>query len=126
MTLNRSGALSALAGYEGADAHQGVRALSRRRSRVRTFPITEVILRLPPLDCLSLDIEGAEFEVLSSVDWGLITPPALLTVEHNGLDEKRDAIAQLLAGRDYIEFAPNESWLTGQDSWFFQPSMVLV
>lgn len=119
MTLHRAGVLSALSGFEGADGHQNVRALSGRVSRVRTIPLMDLLVNLPPLDYLSLDIEGAELEVLASVNWAAVRLPSILTVEHNGIDEKKRAISDLVAGLGYLEFGPDESWLTGQDSWYF-------
>ena len=118
MQLIQAGVLSALSGYEGADGHAAIRRMSRRRTNVDVIPISEVIRQLPPLDYLSLDIEGAELSVLETLDWSRIYRPKTLTVEHNGDCQRREALTSLLVKVGYRPFVQGADWLTGSDSWF--------
>jgi FkbM family methyltransferase len=70
------------------------------------------------IDYMSVDTEGSELEILQAFDFTRYDI-GLLTVEHAGETEKRDAIRTLMADAGYSLWHPIISrW----DDWFFRSS----
>lgn len=82
-------------------------ALPHREVRKPTVTLTTLLEQhgAPPvIEYLSLDTEGSELNILSAHDWSRYRFRAL-TVEHNGVAERRAALASLLAARGYVQQA---------------------
>lgn len=66
------------------------------------------------IDFLSLDVEGAELEILRHFpfdEWKVLS----IAVEHNFETSKKEAIDQLLRSKGYVNFAPE---LSSFDAWY--------
>ena len=74
-----------------------------RTERVRALPLSDVIDEAgsPPIDLLSLDVEGYEVQVLRGLDFERHAP-AWILLEMHDLETGRDAVAPLLGTR-YVE-----------------------
>jgi len=106
--------LSTISDLSGDDRH----AASRRGAKeyeVTTIAFTELLSKhsAPPLvDFLSIDTEGSELEILSSLDWDRWKFRAI-ACEHN-FTPNREKIANLLAGlgyqRVYTEVSDFDDW----------------
>jgi len=68
-------------------------------------------------DYVSLDIEGAELDILRSIDFAAC-PIALLTVEHNFAEPRRGAMQALLAAAGY------RCLNVGFDDWYWHPQVL--
>ena len=73
---------------------------------------------LPPIDYLSLDIEGGELDVLNNWPWES-SKPSLITVEHNFRTQEMKEIQKLLHANGYKCFLEDitefENWYVLQD-----------
>jgi len=71
---------------------------------VPTMRITELGLRVNPLEAflLDIDIEGNEFDVLSSNDWSIFTPRVISVEEWESPISKKSSIRELLESHGYI------------------------
>ena len=49
--------------------------------------------------------------------WSEITPPALITVEHNNREEDKKKLRSLLTDAGYLEVFADQNWLTLGDLW---------
>jgi hypothetical protein len=66
------------------------------------------------IDYLSVDTEGSEFDILSAFDFSRYRI-RIISVEHNYMETKREAIRQLLAQHGYRrEFEAFSNW----DDWY--------
>ena len=66
------------------------------------------------IEFLGLDTEGSELEILTAHDFNRFMFRAI-AVEHNGVDERRQALRGLLAGKGYRLDVPN-AWRV--EDWF--------
>jgi len=113
-----AGELSCVSGREGADQHTQLRLAEGSEIKVVQLPFSQVMLDAGPLDYLSLDVEGAELDLLRWIDWGRTVPPRVITVEHNWRVEVKDEIKSFLSSRGYASFFEDCDWLVGGDLWF--------
>lgn len=68
------------------------------------------------IDYLSIDTEGSEYDILARFDFSA-WDVAVITVEHNGVQDRREAIRRRLAGRGYLRvFEEISLW----DDWYVQ------
>lgn len=95
LEASESGTLSTLEAFSEGDG----RSRSGRTHEVRTVTLNEALeeARAPStVDFLSIDTEGSEMKVLAGMDfrrWDV----RFITVEHNYVDGKKDAIIEMLA-----------------------------
>lgn len=112
---------STLCGFESLDMH-GTRRASGITYAVATMTLTDLLRRFDApevIDYLSLDTEGSELEVLSGCDFGAYRF-RLITVEHNYVAPKREAIRLLLEAQGYQRFFAE---ISGCDDWYRLLSM---
>jgi len=117
VTLRSVGQLSSLMGFENRDVHSDHRLLSRKLQCSNAIPL-EFLLSQRRYDYFSLDIEGAELEVLESVRWDSVFKPQLLTVEHNSRYKAKDDLISFLHHIGYVPSFYEHSWLLQGDLWF--------
>jgi FkbM family methyltransferase len=110
--------LSALENLSGKDLHENSRASSCKTYIVKSIPIQSVMESCSNIDYFSLDVEGPEYDLLSSIDWRRISKPSLITVEHNWRTDIIKNIRELLKKQGYTEYFPDHQWLTRGDLWF--------
>jgi FkbM family methyltransferase len=110
---SRSGALSTLEGYKGEDG----RIRSGRTHEVRTVTLDRALEEAGAprtIDFLSIDTEGSEMEVLTGIDFGR-WDVRFMTVEHNYVRGKKEAVASFLAPHGFRpvleEFSCMDVWL---------------
>ena len=72
------------------------------------------------IDYLSLDTEGSEFEILSSIDFNRIQI-GIITVEHNYNKTKRDSIFTLLTSRGFARVMQN---ISDHDDWYISQTLM--
>ncbi|GEM_PF-466373 len=72
------------------------------------------------IDYLSMDIEGAEFEAIKSIDWDSYRIH-FVTIEHN-FTKQKDLILEFMEAKGYTailpDFSRNEFWFVQKDSCF--------
>ena len=75
----------------------------RSRTSMKVIPTSVLAPPMTPYDAtfLSIDIEGAEYEALSSINWGVTTPRVICVEEWDGADAQRK-IAGLLTEKGYV------------------------
>jgi FkbM family methyltransferase len=108
-----AGEYSSLFEYAHNDHHYSHR-LEKPRQRVVTMTLDELLdLHKAPkkIDYLSLDVEGAELDILKSFSWDYQI--RLITVEHNNGINK-DPLAELLEGMGYKRAPEDSQW----DHWY--------
>lgn len=116
VTLRDFGMLSVVLGKEPSDMHSRAKTSDTRHYEVSASTLNQVISLsgLPTkLQYLSIDIEGSEFEALSSLDFSKYLFNAI-TVEHNHTDSQTD-IVNLLTQNGYRQVM--KQW-TDFESWF--------
>jgi hypothetical protein len=69
------------------------------------------------IDYLSIDVEGAELEVLRGLSFDKYEVDAL-TIEHNNETQKREAMRQLLESKGYERV---RSWV--MDDWYVRKAL---
>lgn len=114
--LRRVGQLSSLEGFEGHDLHSDTRLKSKSFASVRGISLTRLLAETA-FDYFSLDVEGAELEILRNIDWGSINKPRVLTVEHNFREQDRSGLKALLTQQGYAEQFADHDWLRQGDLW---------
>lgn len=114
--LRRVGQLSSLEGHEGSDMHSDTRGKSQSFATVRAISLTE-LLAARTFDYFSLDVEGAELEILRNIDWSRVRKPRILTIEHNFREQDRSGLKELLTTQGYIEHFEQHDWLRRGDLW---------
>lgn len=79
---------------------------------VEVLPIAEIFARLPQASCpdvLSVDVEGLDLEILTSIDFDAFPVPVVcvetLSFAHFGYGEKNSAIFDLMRSRGYAVYA---------------------
>ena len=115
--LRKAGQLSSIKGFEKKDSLSNIRELSRNFQRIKAIPISPLLIE-NKFDYFSLDIEGAEVDVLKSIEWNIINKPSIITVEYNFLDEVKNQIILILEREGYENIFSKYEWLTRQDLWF--------
>jgi hypothetical protein len=113
--------LSSLVEFGSRDSNAGLRSqITRRLISVDTINPTELLDRHgapEQIDYLSLDVEGCEMIVLKAIDFQRYRI-ALLSIEHNHDEAKRDAIRSFLGELGYgVADLYN-------DDLFFHPEML--
>jgi hypothetical protein len=68
-------------------------------------------------DYFSLDVEGAELDILKSVNWNQVFRPSIMTIEYNFREEDRNNILCLLSEFGYVERFASHDWLRRGDLW---------
>lgn len=116
LTLRLVGQYSALQGHEGEDAHIQTRLQSHEFVTVKGISLSR-ILAAETFDYFSLDIEGAELDILRSIQWPEVNKPAILTVEHNSRDNDKREMLTLLRAQGYRERFASHHWLRRGDLW---------
>lgn len=115
--------LAAIKSYAGGDLHAAERLKTSETLSVPTVSLTDLLAehQAPELiDYLSVDVEGAELDVLESLDFERFKP-RIITVEHNFEEEKRDAIAVLLGSQGFVRELEAFSKF---DDWYFHPDRI--
>jgi FkbM family methyltransferase len=121
-TLIDAGQLSAIQEMAGLDIHSETRSLASNFFEVNCEPFHAIVRNAGPLHYLSLDVEGAEYELLKSLRWGELSPPKCVTVEHNWRLGDIEKIRDLMHCVGYIEPFADSPWLTRGDLWFMYPN----
>ena len=116
--LRQIGQLSCLEQYKPDDFHKAERESAKKAITVQTVDLTDLLKTMGETDYFSLDVEGAEYDILSSLHWDEITPPTILTVEHNHRDDVKTRLRTLLGKHGYLERFAECQWLTQGDLWF--------
>ena len=104
---------AAFGGFGGATGfarYRGQSAPSGTKIEMETMTLTDVLrsARAPrQIDYLSLDVEGAEVDVLEGLDSNLYVVRAI-SVEHNFEETKRQRIFNLLSSRGYDRVATGD------------------
>lgn len=123
--LRRMGQLSSLTGWEGDDMHAEMRRSSSDLVSVELIDIHSVLALTGRIDYLSLDVEGAELDIIEGIDWTRVEAPRVITVEHNFREAQRLKMLGLLSQRGYREVFPEQAWLTRGDLWMAHRDVVL-
>lgn len=115
--------LSRIAGIVPNDVHERNGNRDRQtRFAVNTISLNDLLESQGAprvVDYLSLDTEGSEYEILRTTDfdrWSF----RLISVEHAGETEKREAILTLLQSRGYTRWRPD---LSRWDDWYVGPGL---
>ena len=108
--------LSTLHGFQAENVNKGSHS-GQTRYKVPTVTLNDLLLEngAPDnIDYLSIDTEGSEFSILSSFDFAKHRID-IITVEHNFVEENRQAIFDLLTRQGYVRvFEPFSAW----DDWY--------
>jgi FkbM family methyltransferase len=101
-----------------ADIHASLRNESQKVISVDTVSLNELLGQYEApvdFDYLSVDTEGAEYEILAKMDFNKYKPK-IITVEHNYSHEIRDGVYKLLTKYGYLrEFECFSIW----DDWYY-------
>jgi len=101
--------------YSNTDLHKSDRK-SGSRYIVETISINDLLLKHKAprhIDYLSIDTEGSEFEILSSLDFGKYSF-GVITCEHN-FTSQREKIKELLESHGYSRVYAE---ISGFDDWY--------
>ncbi len=118
-----AGAVGGLIEHLQEDIHAGTRNDAINKGRViqvigRRVDEMLVSAGAPEIvDYLSVDTEGSEAEVLRSIDFSR-QKVALLTVEHGGVEAKRDEVMRIL---EPFGFLRRRTWF---EDWFWHPEVL--
>ena len=90
------------------DAWLNWRSSGLKKTKVKTLTLADLINNTGhegPINFLSIDVEGAELEVLSTLN-GIKVPILFICVEHSNNDSKRNAISAIMSANGYskLEF----------------------
>lgn len=112
------GELSTIADFSGSDGHQQSRKYGKRYM-VETVSLNELLEDHGApgvIDYMSVDTEGAEFEILSHFDFSR-HDVRMISVEHNYTPE-RERLNELLKSKGYARvFERFSQW----DDWYVKP-----
>ena len=92
---------STLFEYRNSDLHHNLRKQSKRY-KVKTISINDLLTRFDApnhINYLSIDTEGSEYKILSSLDWNRYSFD-IITCEHNYSSQRED-ILKLLTNNGY-------------------------
>ena len=78
---------------------------------VQCFPLYSILLALgrTDIDMFSLDIEGAELDVLRTIPWTKVDINVVL-VEHEHIEEGKDALVDYMASKGYTSLPIKKSF----------------
>jgi FkbM family methyltransferase len=90
------------AAYETQEIYKG-RNNVKEVIRVKLIPINNVLKNYfaKGLDLLSIDVEGLDLEILSTIDFSIVTPKVICAETKVGLNNNASAIADFLATKGY-------------------------
>jgi FkbM family methyltransferase len=122
LTLHTIPELASLKAYAESDLHA-----AERRKAEGTFPVETVSLadllaqhEAPEdIDYLSIDVEGAELDVLAGMDFDRYRP-RIITIEHN-FQPHRGEMQRLLESRGFVREFEDLSMF---DDWYYHPARV--
>ena len=89
---------------------------SRRFQRVTAIPL-QSLLESHFYFYFSFDIEGAELQVLRSVNWNQVHKPRLITIEHNSNQHVKSDLLSLFTDLGYTAVHTQHEWLVRGDLW---------
>lgn len=116
--------LSAIQSFAESDVNSERRAKATRAvTTVDTINPTELVDRFnapKTIDYMSLDVEGAELDVLQAFDFDTYTV-ALLTVEHNDVEPRRQRMRDYLSRWYHVEGNRNDDFYWRKDFGFPNP-----
>jgi FkbM family methyltransferase len=121
--LRSVGQLSSLVGYEGDDIHSETRMEQTLAVQTPTISLTEILRKRPRLDYFSLDVEGAELEIINTIRWDEIEAPLVITVEHNYRESQEAELRNSLKRVGYVEMFKPLAWLRRGDLWMQHKSI---
>lgn len=110
------GELSTLKGFGEDDANQTARTRKGRNYSVESVALNELCdlhFGNKPLDYLSVDTEGSEWEILQSFSFDVFKPN-IVTVEHN-MTSSREKLFELFQAAGYVRVFEN---LSAFDDWY--------
>jgi FkbM family methyltransferase len=102
------------------DLHSDSISQVEERVTARLQPFESIMYDAGPLDYLSLDVEGAELDLLRWIPWEKISPPTILTIEHNWRERDISAYRDFLQDLGYVDTFSEFEWLRRGDSWFIK------
>lgn len=75
-----------------------------KKYQIKCFPLSNIVPKMTPSDpsFLSIDVEGADFEVLKSNNWELFSPRLICVEELNIKANRSTAIQKYLQRHDYL------------------------
>jgi len=115
--------LAGLRATADEDVHAARRAADAGEIQVDTVSLIDLLEQHGAprdIDYLSVDTEGSEFDILSAFDFSQYRI-RIISVEHNYMDTKREAIRQLLAQHGFRrEFEVFSNW----DDWYVRPDLL--
>ena len=112
-----AGELSSLIGFEAEDVHKHIRERSKVINKVKCLPISTLLYE-KKYTYLSLDVEGAESSILSTIKWEKINKPKIITVEYALNEVEGEKVKNTLKLNGYKEIFPTYDWLKKGDLWF--------
>jgi FkbM family methyltransferase len=121
--LRSVGQLSSLVGYEGDDIHSETRMKQTSTVKTPTISLTDLLTGRPRIDYFSLDVEGAELDIIETIDWDKIDAPLVITVEHNYKEGAEAKLRRSLEKVGYVEMLKAHSWLRRGDLWMQHKSI---
>ena len=119
-TATEEGSLSTLSAFSNEDHHDRSRA---ETYNVQTVSLLDMLVKHHSpevIDYVSIDTEGSELDIISAFDFRRFTFRCL-TIEHNFVARKRDAVAAILAQNGYLRVLEDVSQF---DDWFVHTSAV--
>jgi FkbM family methyltransferase len=121
--LRSVGQLSSLVGYEGDDIHSEARMQQTMALETPTISLTQLLIDRPRLDYFSLDVEGAELDIINTIKWDKIDAPLVITVEHNYKGREEAQLRCSLEEIGYVEIFREHTWLRRGDLWLQHKSI---
>ena len=109
--------LSTMKKYLTSDSNSGIRKI-KSEYKVQTISLNDLLSKHSPLnhiDYLSLDTEGSEYEILSSLNFDKYNF-SVITCEHNFTDN-REKIENLLSSKGYYRV---HEIMSEFDDWYIQ------
>ena len=117
----RDGGFSTIDSFSSIDHHRDAR-VGGEKYRVETISLNDLLITFDApknIDYLSIDTEGSEYDILSTLDYGR-WDISIITVEHNYTD-RREKIKKLLEQHDYKNVLPA---LSKYDDWYVKSYLV--
>ena len=119
-TATEDGSLSTLSAFSSEDHHDRSRA---ETYNVQTISLLDLLVKHNSpevIDYVSIDTEGSELDIISAFDFRRFTFRCM-TIEHNFVSKKRDAVAAILTQNGYLRVLEDVSQF---DDWFVHTSAV--
>jgi FkbM family methyltransferase len=119
--VSNSGVLSTIEEYRDSDlksmpGNSKIRNSGGYSTKVLSISLNDVFIKYfnsSPIDYMSVDTEGSEFEILNNFDFKKFGP-SILTVEHNQSDQEQK-IDELLVKNGYLRYFKEH---TQFDAWY--------